>query len=94
MKIQLPTRIDVEVDDKDLLALLKMKRLELLEGADYAEQDEADGKCWLWQNKSPAGVGKPSYEKVKEMELADYKLLESFTETLYLLQQSLQTKTP
>lgn len=92
MKIHLPTSIEVEVSDRDLLTILKQKRLELLQGADYAEQVEGKESYWLWKDKNANGLGKPSFEKMKSMEKLDYQLLESFTNSIYLLQQTLDTK--
>lgn len=92
MKINLPTSVEVEVSDKDLLTLLKKKRLEILDGADYAEQEEGKEAYWLWQDLNATGVGKPTYEKLKEMSMLDYQLLESFTNTIYILQKTLESK--
>lgn len=92
MKIHLPTSVEVEVSDRDLLTLLKKKRLEILDGADYAEQEEGKEVYWLWQDLNATGVGKPTYEKLKEMSMLDYQLLESFTNTIYILQKTLESK--
>lgn len=92
MKIHLPTSIEVEVSDKDLLTILKQKRIELLQGADYAEQEDGKESYWLWKDNSLNGVGKPSFEKMKSMTKLEYQLLESFTNSIYQLQQFLEEK--
>ena len=90
MKILLPTVVEVEVSDEDLLALLKKKRLKILNGADYAEQEEGEDIYWLWIDLNETGVGKPIYEKIKEMSKLDYQLLESFTSAIYILQKTIE----
>lgn len=91
MKINLPTVVEVEVSDKDLLTLLKEKRINILNGADYAEPEEGDNTYWLWVDLNATGVGKPKYEKMQEMSKLDYQLLESFTSTIYILQKTIES---
>lgn len=94
MKINLPTTLEVEVSDKDLLSLLKKKRLEMLEGAEYAEADEENGDevtYWLWVDNSTS-IGKPTYKKSKQISKLDFQLLESMTHSIYFYQQKLEEK--
>lgn len=89
MKINLPTSIEVTISDPDLLEILRKKRMDLLDGADYAEQDEKANTYWLWKDTNTKSVGKPEYEKMREMPKLEYELLESITTSVYHLQKTL-----
>lgn len=92
MKINLPTVVEVEVNDLDLLELLKKKRLELLSGALYAEQEENKDVFWLWAGDDIVNSGTPTYRKYKEITETEYRMIESLATTIYYLQQTLQAK--
>lgn len=92
MKIHLPTTIEVEIGDRDLLSVLEKKRSELLDGADYAEQEEGTEVYWLWKAKTTNTMKPPVYVKMREMSELEYQLLGSLTSAQYLLQKKIDEK--
>lgn len=91
MQIVLPTKIEVEINDVDLLTILKNKRDDILEGAEYAEPEDENGECWLWRKVPGSGE---HVEKWKTISLLKYEFLDSLTSTIYHLQKELQSRRP
>ncbi|WP_442638127.1 hypothetical protein [Rossellomorea marisflavi] len=90
MKIHLPTTLEVQIDDPDLLQILKNKSKEMLQGADFAEQDKETSEYWLWKDNSN---GKPSPEhpptRVREISRLEFDLLDSISSSIYHLNKLL-----
>lgn len=89
MQIVLPTTIEVEINDVDLLTILKNKRDAILDGAEYAEPEDENGECWLWRKVSD---GDEQVEKWKTLSNLQYEFLDSLTSTIYHLQKELKSR--
>lgn len=91
MKINLPTTLEVQINDPDLLQILNNKRDELLHGADFAEQDKENSEYWLWKDNS-GGKSTATHPptKVREITRVEYDLLDSITTSIYNLNKLLK----
>nr|WP_040109547.1 hypothetical protein [Jeotgalibacillus malaysiensis] len=84
MKIELPTTIQVSINDVDLLTILKEKRIELLQGAECAEFNENTNNYWLIKKRMDEG--EEVFFQWKEISQEHYHALDSISTSVYHIQ--------